>query len=135
MKKRRLLGVAIENNEGKILLIHRVPTRSFYPDYWHILGANIEEEEDPETCLARELKEEIDVDDFEIVKKVEPFTSIASENNKEYEINLFKCRTDQHVKIVDPENDRFEWIESKEIYNYRIIKSLPSYLRKLGYNV
>ena len=46
---------------GRGLLVHRAPTRRWYPDCWDLPGGHIEDGETPETALQRELVEELGV--------------------------------------------------------------------------
>jgi mutator protein MutT len=46
---------------GQILLGHRSPNRSFYPDVWDVFGGHVEMNEKTEDALIRELKEEVGV--------------------------------------------------------------------------
>jgi mutator protein MutT len=46
---------------GRGLLVHRAPTRRWYPDCWDLPGGHIEDGETPDTALRRELVEELGV--------------------------------------------------------------------------
>jgi 8-oxo-dGTP pyrophosphatase MutT (NUDIX family) len=46
---------------GRGLLVHRAPTRRWYPDCWDLPGGHIEEGETPDIALRRELFEELGV--------------------------------------------------------------------------
>ncbi|MEJ5945017.1 NUDIX domain-containing protein [Pseudokineococcus basanitobsidens] len=48
--------------DGRVLLVHRSPGRSFYPGVWDLPGGHVEPGEDPCAALARELAEELGVD-------------------------------------------------------------------------
>lgn len=47
--------------EGRVLLAHRSPTRSAYPDVWDLPGGHVETGESELEALARELREELGV--------------------------------------------------------------------------
>jgi 8-oxo-dGTP diphosphatase len=44
--------------EGRVLLVHRSPTRRAYPDVWDLPGGHIEAGETELAALAREMHEE-----------------------------------------------------------------------------
>jgi mutator protein MutT len=48
--------------EGRVLLVHRSPTRQAYPDVWDLPGGHIEPGESELAALARELREELGVE-------------------------------------------------------------------------
>jgi 8-oxo-dGTP diphosphatase len=45
----------------KILLGHRSPTRTFYPNVWDVFGGHVEPGEEQQQTLVRELQEELDI--------------------------------------------------------------------------
>jgi len=46
---------------GRALLVHRSPTRRWYPDVWDLPGGHVEPGEAPHRALERELAEELGV--------------------------------------------------------------------------
>jgi len=46
---------------GRGLLLHRAPTRRWYPDCWDLPGGHVEKGETPAEALRRELVEELAV--------------------------------------------------------------------------
>ena len=55
------LVAAIIVHEEKILLGRRSPNREFYPNVWDVFGGHIEQDEQPDQTLFRELQEELDI--------------------------------------------------------------------------
>lgn len=58
-------GIIILNDKDEVLLIHRdnIPN-ILYPDLWDIPGGQIENDENPEQTIRREMKEELGIDDL-----------------------------------------------------------------------
>ena len=50
------------NSKGEVLLQHRSPEASYYPNHWGFFGGGIETNEKPEKALRREAKEELQLD-------------------------------------------------------------------------
>jgi len=46
---------------GRVLLSHRSPRRTWYPDVWDLPGGHIDVGESPERAVSRELLEEVGV--------------------------------------------------------------------------
>ena len=60
-KKKRGVSIIFINPSGQILLFLRDQKNDIpYPNYWDVLGGNVEDEETPQQCILREMKEEID---------------------------------------------------------------------------
>ena len=57
---KRVTG-AIIIKEKKVLLMRRAPGKAF-AGYWEFPGGKVEENETPEQCLMRELKEELNIE-------------------------------------------------------------------------
>jgi 8-oxo-dGTP pyrophosphatase MutT (NUDIX family) len=50
------------NSKGEVLLQHRTPDASYYPNCWGFFGGGIEEGETPKEALKREAREELQLD-------------------------------------------------------------------------
>ena len=56
----RVAGVMIR--DGRVLLVHRSPSKRFYPDVWDLFGGHVEAGESPEEALRREAREELGIE-------------------------------------------------------------------------
>ena len=56
----RVAGVLVKG--GGLLLVHRSPSKRFYPDVWDLFGGHVEEGESPEEALRREAREELGIE-------------------------------------------------------------------------
>ena len=56
-----LVVTGLLHRHGRVLLVHRSPTRHWYPDTWDLPGGHVEVEESPLEALVRELGEELGI--------------------------------------------------------------------------
>lgn len=62
MSIRRAAGLLLLRADGKFLLQHRDDHATRFPGYWGFFGGGLDENEDPETAMVRETKEELGID-------------------------------------------------------------------------
>jgi 8-oxo-dGTP diphosphatase len=72
----RTAACAVILRDGRFLLGHRSAARSYYPDAWDLFGGHVENGEDPERALARELFEELGI----LVLEPEKFALVQEPN-------------------------------------------------------
>lgn len=100
-------GALIFNDSGQILLLkHRFRAGSG----WGIPGGFIENGEQPEQAVRRELREEIGLE----VSQVEIFTARSFKKPRQVEI-LFRCRANAQVKPQAMEVERAEWFSVQKL--------------------
>lgn len=61
MVARTPISVAVLVRDGRVLLVHRHPSRRWYPDCWDLVGGHVEEGESPDQAVGRECREELGV--------------------------------------------------------------------------
>ena len=55
------IAVAALVRDGLVLLVHRHPSRKWYPDCWDLVGGHVESGESPHEAVVRECFEELGV--------------------------------------------------------------------------
>lgn len=55
------IAVAALVRDGQVLLVHRHPSREWYPDCWDLVGGHVETGESPHEAVIRECLEELSV--------------------------------------------------------------------------
>ena len=107
-------GVIIDN--GKVLITRRAPKERFAGG-WEFPGGKIEINETPQECLARELKEELNI-------KV-TVDKLCTEINHDYDhisINLaaYYCNIIDGVIEISV-HDKYKWIDISDLLTYDLL--------------
>jgi 8-oxo-dGTP diphosphatase len=82
-----VVSAAIIERHGRFLITRR-PKGVHLEGFWEFPGGKCEDGESLEACLARELKEELDVD---VLVGVEVFTTTHSYPDRAVELHFLKC--------------------------------------------
>jgi len=110
------VGAIIENSStGKILLLKRSESKDFSPGIWEYVTGRLNQFEEPEDGLRREVMEETGIE-VEIVKPISVFHIFRGEKTAENELVgiMFWCKTDtENVQISDEHSD-FRWVTPDE---------------------
>ena len=105
---------AIIESENKILIAQRKANDNLFGGLWEFPGGKIEDGETPEECMARELKEELEIE-------VEVGTLITSNKhvypNGIFELLAYKV---EHISgnFVLNDHDEVKWITIDEISKF-----------------
>ena len=116
--RQRATGVIIK--DGRILLIHRIKNGN---EYYVYPGGGIDEGEDKETALKREMKEELnfEIHDFEFLFELDDTYDIRQQIDYTYLIKEFTGE----LQLGGPENEimnennqyHHEWVEFEKFNN------------------
>ncbi len=117
---------AIIQKDSKILIARRGPSRHL-AGFWEFPGGKIEEGETPETCLKRELKEELGI----TVKVGEFFL----ENMHHYAekiiiLKAYHCELISGI-ITKNDHDAIAWIEKEDFHKYKFAPADILFVKKL----
>jgi 8-oxo-dGTP diphosphatase len=102
--------------EGNKIMIARRGQGKHLAGFWGLPGGKIEQDETPENCLIRELKEE-----FEICVTIGKYIgeSVFEYPEKTIRLRAFTCEIiNGKMKLND--HDKIEWIKLEEIANYNL---------------
>lgn len=124
--KRIDVAIAIILREGKILICQR-RTENVLGDFWEFPGGKCEEAEDLESCLARELVEEIAVK-ATIIRKLTPIHHDYSHG--QITLHPFLCEYRSGTP-APRESQRLKWIEAQELDDYRFPPANGSLLNEI----
>ena len=105
---------AILEKDGKILIAKRETGDELFAGLWEFPGGKIEEGETPEECMARELKEELDIE----VEVGELITS----NKYKYPHGIFELLAYRvkHIsgKIILNDHDEIKWVTIDQMSSF-----------------
>jgi 8-oxo-dGTP diphosphatase len=108
--KRKGASIIFVNDKKQILLFLRdnIPDIP-YPNMWDVPGGHIEKFENPEKCIVREMREEMNLtlDEFELFSKIE------FEDRIEY---TFWARADFDIEKIElTEGQKLKWFTKDEV--------------------
>lgn len=98
---------------GRVLLAHRSPHRSWYPDCWDVPGGHLEPGEDPVDGLVRELSEELGVA-VDLPPGAPPWTTVSTVATAGHRLAVWLVdRWEGEPASVDPaEHDTIAWFDA-----------------------
>jgi 8-oxo-dGTP diphosphatase len=108
--KRKGASIIFVNDKKQILLFLRdnIPDIA-YPNMWDVPGGHVEKVENPEKCIVREMREEMNLtlDEFELFSKIE------FEDRIEY---TFWARADFDIEKIElTEGQKLKWFTKDEV--------------------
>ncbi len=131
-KDRTIVSAVLISKDNKILL-GKVREGGVYPDCWHIPGGGIDDGEDKDTALIREIKEEIglDIKDLTIKLLSDSDTGGAVKTDKNtgekflvkmhfnvYQVDINKSADEVKISLDDDLTD-YKWVPIKELRDYK----------------
>ncbi len=111
--------------EGKILLMHRISK-----DWWEMPGGKCRVGEKMEDCVAREIREELNVD-IDIQRHLG--FSDFEESGKTYEYHWFETKVLDFENIVIVESDhfdRYEYISFRDLEKTNLSLNMKNFYKK-----
>ena len=101
----------------KVLLTNR-PNCQTHAGYWEFPGGKIETGETPAQCLARELKEELNID-------VRVFDTVYMLDyqypDKNVSLRFMRCHIKDKQNLQALEQQQFVWVERKKLDDYQLL--------------
>ena len=128
VQKIRGASMLFLNNKKEILLLLRddIPNIPF-PNTWDILGGHMDENETPEKCIVREMKEEIGVD----IGTPVLFRKTQLDDGIEY---TFWKKADFDIEDINlHEGQKLQWFSEEEVKNTPDDKTYPGVKKIAAY--
>lgn len=123
------LSVAALVRDGRVLLVHRHPSRRWYPDCWDLVGGHVEPDESPLQAVRRECREEVAVD----VHDPRPILMVVSDPALDVSAFLVTHWEGEPVNAAPEEHDDLRWFGPSELADLTIAHpaGLSSILRAI----
>ena len=125
-----VVGGAVFNKDGKILILQRTADEEAYPNIWELPGGSREPLEPCETTMVRELKEEAGID----VRPIEVFSSFNYTVQKPdlirdtTQIGFIAELVSDNEVIISNEHQNYAWILEEDIKNYGVTEETKKVL-------
>ncbi|MFC7485380.1 NUDIX domain-containing protein [Knoellia pratensis] len=115
--------------DGRILMVHRNPTRRWYPDCWDLAGGHIEAGESPEQAVIRECREELGVR----IRDPRPIPMTFTDPGIEMHAFVVAHWEGEPVNAAPDEHDQLSWFESADLAHLTLADpaSLPDILQAI----
>lgn len=125
------VGAIIENEStGKILLLKRSPRADFSADIWEYITGRMNQFEEPELALRREIMEEAGIE-VEIVKPISTYHIFRGEQVAENEVIgiMYWCKTKSEIVKISDEHSDYKWVTIDEAFEMVPKPSMQADLR------
>lgn len=125
-----VVAVAVIVDAAQVLLAHRHPHRTWYPDCWDLIGGHLEPGEPPLEAVRRECREELGIDIHV------PHTLALPSSDPTVEVHGFIVTgwTGAVSNVATKEHDDLRWFEAHELPALTLADPaiLPAVLGVLG---
>jgi 8-oxo-dGTP pyrophosphatase MutT (NUDIX family) len=115
----------IFNSLGQLLLLQRSETDTWMPEKWALAGGGVKVDEEIEDSVAREIKEETNLDVKGIL-----FSFTTKEDKTRVHVFMAKCDNTDQINIDDSEHSDFRWVNINEIEELETVPNLKEYVIK-----
>jgi len=124
-----VVAAIIKNNHDEYLITQRLP-QSNYGGLWEFPGGTIEPGESPENALARELKEELNID----IETGRTFwQDIYKTGTKIIDIRFIDCRIvpeDQPIEKIEVAD--YRWVKAEKLKQYKFPEADEAFIKHLA---
>ncbi|WUJ68191.1 NUDIX domain-containing protein [Kribbella soli] len=112
--------------DGLVLLVHRQPSRRWYPDCWDLVGGHVESGELPHDAVKRECLEELGVR----VHEPQPISMAVSDPTLDVHAFVVTRWEGEPVNAAPEEHDDLRWFRPSDLADLKLAHpgSLPSLL-------
>jgi 8-oxo-dGTP pyrophosphatase MutT (NUDIX family) len=110
------IAVAALVRDGLVLLVHRHPSRRWYPDCWDLVGGHVESGELPHQAVRRECLEELGV------RVHDPLPIPMSVSDPTLDVHAFLVTQwdGEPVNAAPEEHDDLRWFRPTDVADLRL---------------
>lgn len=129
----------IVNNEGKVLVAHRMATNDWKPNEWDIFGGSIEMGElDPEKALAREIMEEAGLK-VKVIRLLDVYASLSNQQRHQFQMTYLCEYLGGEIVMEENDHDEYRWVTVQELAELpnkiAFLESLSNNLNKNKFDI
>jgi 8-oxo-dGTP pyrophosphatase MutT (NUDIX family) len=110
------IAVAALVRDGLVLLVHRHPSRRWYPDCWDLVGGHVESGELPHQAVRRECLEELGVR----VHDPLPIPMSVSDPTLDVHAFLVTYWDGEPINAAPEEHDGLRWFRRSDLEDLRL---------------
>ncbi|MGE0792603.1 MAG: NUDIX domain-containing protein [Candidatus Woesearchaeota archaeon] len=125
----RLVVGAIIQNDSQVLFLQR-SKNDFKGGLYELPSGKIELKESIKEALGREIKEETNLDLYEIIKYVDFFDYFSKNNYLTRQFN-FIVKIQDFSNIILSEHENYIWLNKNELQNYNISTEVKLLIKNL----
>jgi 8-oxo-dGTP diphosphatase len=109
-------SLIIHEKTGKLLVTQRASTLDWQPNEWEITYGRIDQHEDPESGLRREISEELGLTDLNIHKVIRVWHMYRGPRSAENDLIgiTFLCSTNTDTIQISNEHQQYQWVTPQE---------------------
>ena len=137
MEYKKVVSIILINPQKEILLQLRDDKPSISaPGYWAFIEGGVDEGENLDDAIKREVKEEIEIDieDIEQVGKI--FVKKDEIHKDNYEETIFKGKIDIPVSEIKlNEGQKVKYFKLKDLENIKFLKCVLDFIQKNKYKI
>ena len=122
--------VAVWIRDGNVLILEDAR----HPGEWALPGGRIDVQEDPKKAFARELKEEINMDAFEVIKRLDMEVWYTRNKNVPYCAVAYFIKSDHQDVQLSFEHLSYKWISEEEISDYPYLWECAERMLQAGFD-
>lgn len=122
--------VAVWIRDGKVLILEDAG----HPGEWVLPGGRIDVQEDPQKAFARELKEEINMDAFRVIKRIDMEVWYTKNKRRPYCAVAYLVESDHQDIQLSFEHTSFKWISEEEISEYPYLWECAGRMLQTGFD-
>ncbi len=116
MVEQTAISVAALVRDGHVLLVHRHPSRRWYPDCWDLVGGHVEAGESPHHAVIRECLEELDVQ----VHDPLPIPMTISDPTLDMHAFLVRRWDGEPANAAPAEHDDLRWFRPSDLADVKM---------------
>ena len=126
MKKSQVDGIiAVVRHNGKVLFLRRANHMEYEGGKWGFVGGLVNDGENMEEALMREVKEEsgLNVTNIRFFNNYRfDFLAQSKDEIRTANLHVFVCDTDSDVVSLDHESSEFKWLELEKGKELELVK-------------